>query len=280
MSLILDALRKSEQQRRLGEPPTLGSESAWAARRWHAAPSRGLRAPWIVGALALAAAAAGIAWWLWPVVAPALERASAMPTATTLSSDPAASTPATTDAEASPGAASMPSPGLTPKPPPETAAGTDALPSIRTEPPPGEDAAAATVPLDAPPNVQPLATAPPQPMIDPEAQGEWATIQPMREPARVVPGQQPATTVASPAAADDVPLVYTLPLATRQALPRLRLTMHVWNEDPARRFVILGDARTAEGEAAGDSLTVVEIRRDGVVLDFRGTRFLLPRGGY
>ncbi|MFN9730902.1 MAG: hypothetical protein ACK59M_10630, partial [Pseudomonadota bacterium] len=86
MSLILDALRKSEQQRRLGEPPTLGSESAWAARRWHAAPSRGLRAPWIVGALALAAAAAGIAWWLRPVVAPALERASAMPTATTLSS--------------------------------------------------------------------------------------------------------------------------------------------------------------------------------------------------
>jgi general secretion pathway protein B len=63
-------------------------------------------------------------------------------------------------------------------------------------------------------------------------------------------------------------------------LPPLRLSMHVWNADPARRFVILGEARAVEGEAAGDDLRIVEIRRDGVVLEFRGTRFLLPRGGY
>jgi general secretion pathway protein B len=53
----------------------------------------------------------------------------------------------------------------------------------------------------------------------------------------------------------------------------------VWNADPTRRFVILDGVRASEGEPAGDSMTVLEIRRDGVVLDFRGTRFVLPNGG-
>ncbi|MCE3004624.1 MAG: hypothetical protein LW860_18305, partial [Xanthomonadaceae bacterium] len=61
MSLILEALRKSEQQRRLGEVPTLGSESAWATRRWHGAPSRAARWPWLLAAVLLVGAAA--AWW-------------------------------------------------------------------------------------------------------------------------------------------------------------------------------------------------------------------------
>jgi general secretion pathway protein B len=69
-------------------------------------------------------------------------------------------------------------------------------------------------------------------------------------------------------------------LAIRQSLPPLKLSMHVWNADPARRFVILGETRATEGENAADDLRIVEIRRDGVVLDFRGTLFLLPRAGY
>ncbi|MCE3003564.1 MAG: general secretion pathway protein GspB [Xanthomonadaceae bacterium] len=94
-----------------------------------------------------------------------------------------------------------------------------------------------------------------------------------------MPQAPPATASADPVA-PDVPLVYTLPLQTRQALPPMKLAMHVWNADPARRFIILGETRAAEGESAAQDLQVIEIRRDGVVLEFRGTRFLLPRAGW
>ncbi len=57
MSLILEALRKSEERRRLGEAPTLISQSEWTARRHHAGQSR--RRAWL-------------AWHLLPVVAIAL----------------------------------------------------------------------------------------------------------------------------------------------------------------------------------------------------------------
>ena len=34
-----------------------------------------------------------------------------------------------------------------------------------------------------------------------------------------------------------------------------------------------------EGDTLGSDTVVKEIRPDGVVLEFRGTRFLVPRGG-
>jgi general secretion pathway protein B len=102
------------------------------------------------------------------------------------------------------------------------------------------------------------------------------------DPAAVAPGAPPAAVQppTAPRAQGDVPYVYELPLPTRQALPKMQVSMHVWNADPTRRFVILDGVRAGEGEAAGDNLTVLEIRREGVVLDFRGSRFLLPNGGY
>jgi hypothetical protein len=75
-----------------------------------------------------------------------------------------------------------------------------------------------------------------------------------------------------------VPYAWELPLGTRQALPKLALAMHVYADDPLRRFVILNDTRLVEGETSA-GVTVREIRRDGVVLEWQGQRFLLPRGG-
>jgi general secretion pathway protein B len=54
MSLILEALKKSEQQRRLGEAPTLGSPVVATRRRRSLIP--------VLAALIVVAAAAG--WWL------------------------------------------------------------------------------------------------------------------------------------------------------------------------------------------------------------------------
>ena len=51
----------------------------------------------------------------------------------------------------------------------------------------------------------------------------------------------------------------------------IKLSMHLWNDVPARRFVVLNGQRMAEGERVGD-LLLVEILRDGVVVERDGQR--------
>ena len=318
MSLILEALRKSEQQRRLGEPPTLASESAWAARRWHGGPARTARWPWIAGALALLLVGGGAAWWLRPAAdagAPASVATAVDPSA---AANPGAPSPTTAPSPVAAPAAAVPPAMAAPSSVPPTPAPVAAADSPPAEPVvaagPVDPAIAARLdaPTPAPEGEYPEVPAPadaaampqaamavPPPMPAPAEAAPMAAAPDATAPAAVTSPAPPAVAADARAAAPapapaeasivpppatppagDVPLVYALPLATRQALPPLKLSMHVWNADPARRFVILGDTRAAEGESAGNELTVVEIRRDGLVLDFRGTRFLLPRGGY
>ena len=88
----------------------------------------------------------------------------------------------------------------------------------------------------------------------------------------------PAPTRPAPAAVN-YPLVWTLPYATRKDLPELNLIMHVYSDTPADRFVILDGERHAEGDTISEGLVLRQIRRDGVVLDFKGTLFIYPRDG-
>lgn len=53
--------------------------------------------------------------------------------------------------------------------------------------------------------------------------------------------------------------------------------MHVFNEAPVNRFVIIDGRRYGEGQSITQGLLVATIRRDGVVLERSGQRFLLPR---
>jgi len=81
MSLILEALKKSEQQRRLGEAPTLGSPVVATRRRRSLLP--------ILAILVIAAVA--VAWWLTRPRAPT-PPAPAVPVAAQ-GSNPIAATP-------------------------------------------------------------------------------------------------------------------------------------------------------------------------------------------
>ena len=62
---------------------------------------------------------------------------------------------------------------------------------------------------------------------------------------------------------------------TRNALPPLRLSMHLWNEDPGRRFVIIDGQRLVEGDRVGEA-AVVRIERDGVLLEWNGRGIRVP----
>lgn len=58
-------------------------------------------------------------------------------------------------------------------------------------------------------------------------------------------------------------------------VPPMRLDLHVYDAAPARRYAFINMKKVHEGEVTADGTRVVEITRDGVVLDYRNTEFLL-----
>jgi hypothetical protein len=62
-------------------------------------------------------------------------------------------------------------------------------------------------------------------------------------------------------------------LADGAPVPEAALSLHVYDPDPAARFILLNGQRLREGDTAGNGLRVLDIVADGVVLDHRGNAF-------
>ncbi len=69
----------------------------------------------------------------------------------------------------------------------------------------------------------------------------------------------------------------TLPTAQREGLPPLRLSMHVYDPDPAARFVLIDGKRYRQGETIATDIVVDAIRPDGVAIKRGQQRFLISR---
>jgi general secretion pathway protein B len=207
MSLILEALRKSEVERRRGVAPDLLQAAAPAAVvRRPALPTLAYPA---VALVLVAAVLLALAWW---------RRGAPAPT----------------------------------EPPPEIVATSNAPAAVPALPPVAHLRAPTPRP-EPPPDA--IARAPVQ-------------IQP--------PPTAPAPAPASPPAADAAPVpLSTLPPEQRKALPPLRLSMHLWNPDPARSVAIVDGQRVTRGDRVGDAV-VADITREGVVLDWNGEQVLVP----
>ncbi|HET7651094.1 MAG TPA: general secretion pathway protein GspB [Gammaproteobacteria bacterium] len=87
----------------------------------------------------------------------------------------------------------------------------------------------------------------------------------------------PATPVPSSASANSAPPLDTLPTAFQQALPALHLDVHGYAANPADRFVVINMQRYVAGDTLKEGPRVVAITAQGVILEYDGTRFLLPR---
>jgi general secretion pathway protein B len=61
-------------------------------------------------------------------------------------------------------------------------------------------------------------------------------------------------------------------------LPELRLSLHVYDAEPSRRYVLLNSTRLREGESTPDGLRLERITESGVVLAWRNRRFTVQRG--
>lgn len=257
MSLILEALRKSEAERRRGQAPDLFAELPPAAHRhgralapWH----------WLLLAVAVCAALAWLTRDRWmtstaPATAPVADTTvSAAPESSgetrvqPVEPDPIAATDNSANTSRITVDVVPIPPATAPRPAPSRPAIAPA-PAVVQEPLPVE-------PEVAPPPAQdPVPTEPPQP----------------------VSSQAPeqATPATAPTPHNDALLELSdLTAEQRRQLPPLKLSMHLWNADPSRRFVIIDGARLGEGDRLGDAV-IDRITTDSVILDWNGRRLRL-----
>ena len=74
-----------------------------------------------------------------------------------------------------------------------------------------------------------------------------------------------------------LPTISELDLTGANALPEMHLDVHVYATKAAERFVYINMRKYREGATLAEGPVLERIRRDGVVLDYHGLRFVLPR---
>jgi general secretion pathway protein B len=243
MSFILDALKKSETDRQRQSAPALFEVKVAAPRRRFPAWALGL------GALLLVNIAV-LAWLL--LRRPAADAPAAVAAATQASTPAAASrapngevtVPATVTFQVNVPAGSVP--GGAPGTGPVADAGAVA-PSAA--PPLAEEPLLSGTETPVPPDYD---TRDYQPAITPEQAGAVAAVR----RAGGVPSR------------DEI-------LARGTQLPDLRMDLHVYDADPAKRFVFINMRKMREGESLPEGVRVEEITQSGARLSYQGNQFAL-----
>jgi len=274
MSYILDALRKSERERKLSQPASLDSMifSPEPARRrpW---------LPWVLGAVAVANVAA-LGYFLGLTSGTPTE-----PQAT------ASQSPPTLARENPP----KPTPAVAAQPPPAPA--TTVPPFARrfggADAPPGGPHQRLAAPPAAKPAVPPPAAVQPAGRKGPETEaedtaGENAEEESMAgetddtadaedgpetgEPARKTP--PPATPAPRRNA---VPLLSEMPPSFQSRVPQLKINLFAYGSHPDERFVVINMNRHSAGDTVAEGVSLESMDEDSVTLVFEGQRFRLER---
>ena len=105
-----------------------------------------------------------------------------------------------------------------------------------------------------------------------------AAPEPVAQPAAT---QQPSAPVQSRPQPEftlaELPTADELRATGQLQLSDLHLDIHVYSEKPAERFVFINMVKHREKSRLAEGPIVQEITPEGVILDYSGTRFLLPR---
>lgn len=256
MSFILDALKKSENERQR----TIGPSLADAPMRRHQAD----RPWWAIAVAALLIVNLGVLLLV-------LTRKDDKPAPATA----APSIPTAAAATAAPMARTQPPPPAA-RAQPTQAAPVVTDPSVRSL---AEEAdgtyddpylASGSEALDAPshPGLAAAANVPSGPSI----------VRPIEAPA-VAPlpaGAATAARSATQGGSESVPTMNAL-AATGVSLPDLHLDIHVYSTKPAERFIFVNMRKYHEGDTLTEGPTIERITPEGAVVNQQGQRFLLPR---
>jgi general secretion pathway protein B len=101
-------------------------------------------------------------------------------------------------------------------------------------------------------------------------------VRPLESPSVAPAVTHPSSPVQSNEPKEVLPTLEDLAASGTQ-LPELHLDIHVHHADPAQRFVFVNMRKYVEGQALSEGPSIERISTEGVVLNHQGRRFLLPR---
>jgi hypothetical protein len=260
MSLILDALNRSESDRR--DPESVPGLQSVHGSRDEAPAAPWCRFLWPGLTLVFALLALG----LWMFSQPAAEKTATSPadagfTETVVSAQP----------EPAPEPAAVDPPAV---PEPERAAAPADAPAAAASPSLSADVAALY-------EQQPAADPDPAPAAAPRAQ---ATSEPAApEPALDVEAITRAARAelvegsarGEPVVEHSAPFIADLRQSQKDQIPSIFYSEHNWATNPAERSVVLNRQRFTEGQQVKPGLRLLEILPDSIVMEFQGTEFRL-----
>lgn len=247
MSFILEALKKSERERKAGKVPDLSSVVHEPRRR---------PVPWLLLTLVVLGVvnALGLGYWLYQGQAPdrPLQAESVSPKEPPLLSHEVTKDPPVPKLSGS--SQDVPAPvskALPPTYPSERANGT---PSAESVPSPWR----ADVPLLRAPVPEPE-----DERVDAELEAEGVDPSP---PSALLRRQE-----------GHYPLAGELPFEIRQKLPSFRITMFAFDEQPKERFVIVNMKKLKVGDLLPGGILIIDIRAEDLVAEIDGQKFRIPR---
>lgn len=221
MSYILEALKKADRERTLGDVPDLES-AHWGQRRSRTS-------------------------YRWIMVAVVLLLVNAVLLAVIFS-----------DGDEEPVAA-----GPASSPVPSTVPERAAPPVLPASP---EDSPSRVIRQKVAPEVRPYVPAPP--------------VAPYTAPVATATQDSPAATVPAVTATrqgDGVPSWDEMPLEFRSRYNPPHIDVHVYSEEPARRFVLVELKKYREGDELRDGARIEKILEHSIQLNYQGTRFRLEK---
>lgn len=268
MSYILDALKRAEQERHIGQLPNAAitpvhEEFDDEPRRW----------PWILLAIVLTATiAAAFGIWISQSQQAAPSRSGELSAPSVQSSNTITSSP-------------------------------PAMQSYQDSDMPSRVVAVTTSPqiVDEPSRTQqperntPLEFSDAEPVEEPPeitAIELFAKAPPQKAPAPKPPAKSTATSAYSPPAAannqsndqpedsdESLPLLIEMDYAFRRSVPAITLQFHRYSDDSERSFVLIDGTRYRQGQTLSAGPTLERIVDNGLVLRWQGERFIYPVGG-
>ena len=272
MSYILEALKKAQAERQLGNAPDIHTPASVPVAAASAAVNR---KPLLIGlgaGVLVAGIAAGLMWRAkTPAAEPAvLARNEAVPVAPV-----APAVPAPAPVVTAPAAAAVA---------PATAATAPAAAAVAPATAAAVPAAVA-VPAPAAPPGKALAVQPPaaQPALAPAATPRKAAAAPVAEavpeavylpaPARA-PEPLPAPVRApDPVAEENLRTLQQLPEAIQRDVPKVAVGGYIYSPNPADRLLLVDKALRREGEELAPGLVLERLMPKYAVMNYRGTRY-------
>lgn len=297
MSILLDALKKSEEQRQLGKVPGIHSPAAERSLQRSMAQR-------FVPVILIVVSAVAMAWFGWRQFQPPESGDSPAAETARLAAEPSGTAPAAVVTAVEPPAQTQSDDSVT-RPGASRRTPVEALPAESGIEPAAESAeavqeleprkarvnqsfttfeaeqqAAAAPQERRAPTQAPASSAPQERRAPTQAPASAAAAAPV-EPEQQAPvaSAAQAVPVSQSAQADSRatnPISYwELPQGIRDNLPELRITVLVYAELPQDRFVLIGGQRLVEKEQYQEGLVLDEIRREGAVFLYRNYRFLV-----